>query len=213
VSRSTTGARDVAAGRSWTLPPPGHRVRAIVVVPARNEMELIERCLDRLRSQEDVESASYEIIVVLDGCTDGTAALVRRSGASGQDPAVHSIEIDRGVGVGRARRIGMDAAFDRLRRLGHRDGLIATTDADTVVASDWLSRQLRLVAEGARAIGGNIELDPLEAQALGPAVLRARSERAARRLAAVRGRGGWALLEHHHFSGASLALTAEAYDA
>ena len=42
------------------------------------------------------------------------------------------------------------------------DGLIASSDADTVVAPDWLARQLDAVAAGADAVGGWIELDEAE---------------------------------------------------
>jgi len=52
----------------------------------------------------------------------------------------------------------MDAACARLLQVGRPEGIIACTDADTVVAPDWLAAQLRAVSEGAWAIGGRIEL-------------------------------------------------------
>jgi Nodulation protein S (NodS) len=63
-----------------------------------------------------------------------------------------------GEGSGSARRVGMDAACACLLQVGRPKGIIACTDADTVVAPDWLAAQLRGVSEGARAIGGRIEL-------------------------------------------------------
>ena len=39
-------------------------------------------------------------------------------------------------------------------------------DADSVVAPDWIARQLEAIAAGAEAIGGEVHLDPAEAAAL-----------------------------------------------
>jgi hypothetical protein len=107
----------------------------------------------------------------------------------------------------------MDIACRRLMAIGRGDGLIASTDADTVVATNWLAAQLALVKAGASAIGGLIELDPTERQALAPQTLAVREESVSRRLVAAieQSQGAAAAVEHGHFSGASLALTAVAY--
>jgi hypothetical protein len=60
----------------------------------------------------------------------------------------------------------MDAAAARLHALGRPDGLIATTDADSEPARDWLDRQLAHLQGGAEVIAGMIELDPGDAAAL-----------------------------------------------
>ena len=52
----------------------------------------------------------------------------------------------------------MDLAAGTLLASGRGRGLIASTDADSVVAPDWLRTQLDLVAGGADAIGGAIDL-------------------------------------------------------
>ena len=209
----TAGEPDGAIwpGSAW-LTPPNRRLRAAIVVPARDEAARIKRCLRRLCSQRGVAPEDYEIIVVLDGCVDETATLVRALAARAMSPPVHVLELSAAVGVGRARRIGMDTARDRLLSLERPRGLVATTDADTVVAVDWLAAQLRLVDGGARAIGGDIELDPVEARTLSAQARHARAVGAAQRLASVRA-GVDPAAEHHHFAGASLALTVEAYDA
>ena len=105
------------------------------------------------------------------------------------------------AGVGHARRQGMDLAADLLEP----DGLIATTDADSEPAPDWLRAQLDAVAQGAKAIGGRILLG---AHDLPPAALRRREADAEKRHAALVGAGA---REHHQFSGASLAVTAATY--
>jgi hypothetical protein len=52
----------------------------------------------------------------------------------------------------------MEVACDRLYTVGWPHALSASTDADTVVAPDWISAQLVTAERGARAIGGRIEL-------------------------------------------------------
>jgi glucosyl-3-phosphoglycerate synthase len=200
------GARAATAG---PLPPaPG--LRAVVVVPARDEQALIGRCLRALAAQQGLPPHSHRAIVVLDGCRDGTAAAVRQFRRECPQMPVEIVELPESVGVGRARRRGMDLACRDLISAGHPRGLIATTDADSVVAEDWLAAQLGLVEDGAQAIGGHIEL--LDEDAAAPVAIAERKSRAPGRLSAARaGAPAGALSEHHHFSGASLALTAETY--
>jgi glycosyltransferase involved in cell wall biosynthesis len=182
-------------------------LRAVVVVPARDEETYIGRCLAALGAQEGPAPDAYAIVVVLDHCTDGTADAAAAAAAS-LAPAVRVIE-SPGAGVGQARRTGMELACALLEAAGQPDGLIACTDADTVVDPRWLAAQLALLDAGAEAIGGLITLDPREAAALGAATLERRERRAADRLATVRARAAGA--EHHFFSGASMAVTATAY--
>jgi glucosyl-3-phosphoglycerate synthase len=185
---------------------------AVVVVPARDEAERIEACLLSLAAQDGVASEQYELIVVLDGCRDATREKVLALGARERTLRLRVVEVDEPEGVGRARRRGMDLACERLLALGKGEGLIASTDADSVVAADWLSVQLALVRGGAEAIGGLIELDDDEAAQLTPAAVSERDGRAAERLRAVHSLGLAGIAEHHQFSGASLALTARAYE-
>lgn len=175
-------------------------MRAVVVVPARDEAQRIARCLRALAAQRGIaRERLLAVVLVLDRCTDATEAIATAVAAEAGLPL--RVERCRDAGVGAARRHGMDLACCLLGD----DGLIATTDADSEVAPDWLAAQLALVAGGADAIGGRIELDPGEAAAL-PAEALARRERRARvRMRAVP-EG-----EHHFFSGASIGVTVRAY--
>jgi len=106
--------------RSWTPSSEQDRKGISVVVPARDEQELLPQCLARLREQT---LGDFELIVVDSASRDRTAEVARRSGArviSLSDP-----------GVGRARQAGFLAARGRI---------IATTDADAVPPRDWLER-------------------------------------------------------------------------
>nr|MBA2535046.1 glycosyltransferase family 2 protein [Rubrobacter sp.] len=124
-----------------TLSPPDPALRACVVVPARNEEDLIAPCLLALATQMDVEPEEYEVLLVLDHCTDHTEALAREIAAECPRLRLHFFD-GPAEGSGAARRVGMDAARDRLLRMGRPEGLVACTDADTVVARDWISAQL-----------------------------------------------------------------------
>jgi glycosyltransferase involved in cell wall biosynthesis len=168
-------------------------IRACVVVPAHDEQELIGACMRALAAQET--DARFAVILVLDRCTDANEARAREA-----FPELFALRVDGGVGA--ARRAGMDHALTLL----DADGLMATTDADSEPAPDWLHRQLEAVGRGARAIGGRVELGA--GHALPPAVI-ARRERDARdRFARLDGPGA---REHHQFSGASIGVTAATY--
>ncbi len=107
----------------------------------------------------------------------------------------------------------MDAACARLHAVGRPTGLIASTDADTRVAPDWLARQLELARAGARAIGGRIELCPVERVQLPVATLVGHGERSRRRFRKLleHAAHGPAAVDHWQFSGASMSVTAETF--
>lgn len=96
-----------------------------VVVPAYNEDEVIEECLERLLAEG---SEIDEIIVVDNNSTDRTAALVEATAAS--NPVVKLIRETR-QGLVWARNAGLDAATS---------SVIARIDADTVIAPGWAHR-------------------------------------------------------------------------
>lgn len=197
---------------SPVLPIPDPDLCAVIVVPARDEAERIGECLLALAHQREVRPRSFEVIVILDGCHDNTAEVVEELAKSEPNPPVHTVELTSSEGVGRARKLGMDLACQRLLGLGRDEGLIASTDADSVVASDWLARQLELTRLGAQAIGGHIELDPRESGALVADALIEREQRSIERMRTLLGANpSDGVAEHHQFSGASLALTAATY--
>jgi glucosyl-3-phosphoglycerate synthase len=179
---------------------------SIVVIPARDEEETIAACLAAL-ARQSIGPAAFETILVADACTDETETVARATARRlGLELTVLP---GPGAGSGPARRLGMDAAAERLEASGHGGGLIATTDADSTPAEDWLARQLAHLARGARVVAGLIELHPDDAAVMPGAVRRRRDRDAAHRLSELIGREPHA--EHHHFAGASLGVTAETY--
>ncbi len=177
----------------------------VVVVPARDEQDRIGNCLEALAAQT-VGLSAFETILVADDCRDRTEQVARetaqRLGLS------LTIMHGPGEGSGPARGLGMDAAAERLRALGLPRGLIATTDADSEPAPDWLERQLAHLERGADVIAGAIELDTTDTQ-LPAAVLDRRRRDAETRMAAIAATDADAA--HHHFAGASLGVNAEVY--
>ena len=192
-----------------TLPAPHADLQVCVVVPAKDEEELVGCCLHALAGQRGVDSRSFEVILVLDGCRDATRAEALAAAAHHSDLRLHLLE-GPGRGVGRARRVGMDAARARLERVGRPHGLIACTDADSVVDPCWVAVQRELAARGAVAIGGRIDILPRDLERLSKRALDARKLSGARRhlLAASRADG---LSDHGYFSGASMSITATLY--
>lgn len=193
---------------------PSPDLRASVVVPARNEEALIGACLRALAQQTGVRPDEYEVLLVLDDCTDATA---ERAPEVARDHPLLRLHLLYSPGQSRVhpRSIGMEAACDRLLGLGRPEGLVASTDADSVVAPDWLAEQLRAVEDGSRAIGGRIVLENAGAT-LRPETLRWHAADGLRRHHEIlerlhNGQQASGRAEHWQFSGASLALTAKTY--
>lgn len=77
-----------------------------VVVPAHNEAEVIELTLTRLLAQLEGEGIDYEVLVIDDGSSDGTAAAVAR--VSTTDARVRCVRADGPHGFGHAVRKGLE---------------------------------------------------------------------------------------------------------
>ncbi len=113
-----------------------------VVVPAFNEEQLLPTCLQALRAQD--YAGEIELLVVDNASTDGTARVARSYGAT--------VVSEPARGYCRALTRGFAVA---------RGEIIACTDADTVVPTDWISSLVREYErhEDVVAIGGEIEFD------------------------------------------------------
>jgi hypothetical protein len=155
--------------------PPSGTLRAIVAIPVRNEAAMISACLGALLDQVDLtgralDPRTFEIVLLLNNCTDGSAAVVRRTLAAAARqgrllPQLRLIETDLPAAkahVGWARRLAMEEAYRRFALLRHPGGIIATTDADTIVAPDWLAATIVEIQHGADAVGGRLMLSRRE---------------------------------------------------
>ncbi len=118
--------------------------RVTVLVPAHDEEELIARCVESLNAQAYPHEL-YEVVVVADNCTDDTAEVARRAGAS---VLVRSEPEARGKG--QALRWGID----RLLAREWPPDAVAVVDADSVAEPAFLETLTRPLEEGAPAAQG-----------------------------------------------------------
>jgi len=125
-----------------------HISSVAVVIPARNEQELVGRCLESVLVAARRVAIPVSITLVADGCTDDTVAIARSY------PGVTVVELDAS-NVGSARRRGVEAACGRAS-----SGVwIANTDADSVVPPNWIVEQLRLANRGIELMIGTVRPD------------------------------------------------------
>ena len=211
------------------LPPPRAGLRVCVIVPARNEADNLPATLAALAAQrgphgQPLPADHFEVLLLANNCTDDTAARGRQLARQYPALALHVAELHLEADhahVGRARRLLMDEAAARFEQLGRPAGIIASTDADTQVAPDWLAATQAEIAAGADAVGGRILTDAETAVPPGSptlAQLRHTQQRDTdyRLLCAQLEHqldpapaDPWP--RHHQHFGASLALTARAY--
>jgi len=161
-----------------------------VVVPAHNEEAMLPACLAALRRAVAAAGIPVHLVVVADTCTDRTAAVARACGARVISTGARN--------VGAARAAGMT---EMLRLAAGRVPAavwLATTDADTVVPSGWLRRQLRYAERGWDVVLGTVAVADWEEY---PPHVPAAFE-------AMYGHGGG---PHPHVHGANLGIRASAY--
>jgi len=150
------------------LAPPAAWLQACVIIPAKDEAHNLPATLAALAAQVELSGAPMpsgclEVIVLANNCLDDTAATVRQAAACYPALALHVAELQLPIDlahVGQARRLLMDAAAQRLEATAGPSGLILSTDADTLVAPDWLAACRAEVAAGAAAVGGRILTRP-----------------------------------------------------
>lgn len=167
-----------------------------VVIPARDEEELLPRCLDSVAAALDTLALVHpeiqaRVFVVLDSCRDGSAELVaRRAGVTAVPVAVGC--------VGAARAAGVSSAIV-WASTPPRDPLwLASTDADSSVPRDWLVGQVDLAILGHELVVGTVRPAP--------------GDLTATELDEWRGRHTLAD-GHHHVHGANLGFALAAYRA
>jgi glycosyltransferase involved in cell wall biosynthesis len=104
-----------------------------VVVAAYNEERLLPRCLDALARQEGV---AYEVIVVDNASTDGTARVAAERGAR--------VLREEKPGAVNAKALGVAEA---------RGAIVAVIDADSICRPDWLAHIAARFAADDKLVG------------------------------------------------------------
>ncbi len=111
-------------------------MKASVVIPAYNAEKLLPECLRSLADQT-VPRDQYEVIVVDDGSTDGTAAV------AASFPGVRVVS-QKNQGPAAARNLGAREA---------RAEIILFTDSDCVPERDWVERMLEPFGQDPKLAG------------------------------------------------------------
>lgn len=162
--------------------------QAVVVVPAHNEIDNLPRSLSALLATSMSAQMPVLIVVVLDSCDDGSDRLIGRYG-----PNVHFISTDA-ANVGAARAAGFEYARSVCTDVEPARTWFATTDADTIVGSRWLSQMTQADAD---MVLGTVRIP----------VWRLPAEVARRYRAAYHSKGPG----HGHVHGANMGFRADAY--
>lgn len=167
--------------------------RAVVVVPAHNEAKSLPKCLKALATAAVCAPVAVHIVVVLDACTDESRSLAGRYGAD-----VHFIDVDeRNVGASRAAGFEYAAGLCGQRAVDDERVWYATTDADSRVDPDWLTKQLAADADAVLGVVRIANWRNVPVHAMRRYLHAYRTKR--------RGR------EHGHVHGANMGFSAAAY--
>jgi glycosyltransferase involved in cell wall biosynthesis len=132
--------------------------RAVVAIPVRDEADRISACILALARQTRIPDA---VLLLLNNCSDLTEAIARNLAATlpfDLRLARHAFAPPN-ANAGNARRMAMQLAVE----FADPDGVLLTTDADAVVADDWVERNLLALAAGADVACGRVEVDAIEA--------------------------------------------------
>ncbi|HEV8340004.1 MAG TPA: glycosyltransferase family 2 protein [bacterium] len=103
------------------------------VLPAYNEAANLERTVTGLAPELARVSGGWEILVVDDGSTDGTAAVAQR--LTGEQWGVSLLRHPRNLGYGAALRTGFAAARHEWILLFDADGQFLPTEVERLVAA------------------------------------------------------------------------------
>lgn len=163
--------------------------RAVVVVPAHNELAHLPGCLRALTTAAMCLPIPTLTVVVLDACDDGSERLAGEFG-----PDVHFVSVDAG-NVGAARAAGFTYARSVCGAIAPERTWYATTDADSEVGASWL---LQMTAAGADMVLGVVRI---------PVWRNFSAEVARRYLRGYQSKG----LGHTHIHGANMGFRADAY--
>jgi hypothetical protein len=205
--------------RELCVPPLNAKCRMTVTIPARSEQGFIGSALEALARQP--EAAQFDVILFANNCDDATVSVAREAARSRPALQLHVVEATLPPGgdhVGVARRLVMDCAAARFLSAGRPLGIVATTDADTVVAADWAA-QTFVAMRTADAVAGFVQIGPEERAAMPHRIRRIYQSE-------TEFRAAWAELEatidprpedpaprHSSFVGAGFAVSAATYAA
>jgi cellulose synthase/poly-beta-1,6-N-acetylglucosamine synthase-like glycosyltransferase len=115
----------------------------VVLIPAHNEAEFIQRCVASLMNQ-DYPTEKTELVVIADNCTDRTAQLASAAGAT---VLVRDAPVEHGKGH------ALSWAIEQItRRCEHPPDAFVIVDGDSVADQGLLSGLAQYLDRGADAV-------------------------------------------------------------
>ncbi len=118
-----------------------------LIVCAHNEERVIAQLINNLKRLH-YNNALYDIFVVADNCSDGTANAAREAGA-----LVH----ERFSATGKGKGFAMDWMFGRLFQMERKYDAVCVFDADNLVHLDFLKEMNSRLCHGERLIQGYLD--------------------------------------------------------
>ena len=117
-----------------TFKPSLQKNRIAIIIPARDEEEVIGETVKSLRANQDYPRDLFDLYVIADNCTDRTAEVAENAGAmvivhNDSDPKTHN--------VAHSLKYGFEQIFETKR--GYYDFFIRF-DADNKAKADYLSK-------------------------------------------------------------------------
>ena len=129
-----------------------------MIVPCKDEGKELCTTLEAL-ARQPLRRTSWEVLLLVNNSSDDSFDRALAFRRSHPEVALHVMErhfAPEQANIGYVRRFLMDLACERLSLSPKSFSLIASTDADTEVAPDWLAENLAECRNGAEAIGGRI---------------------------------------------------------
>lgn len=140
-------------------------LKMVIIIPAKNEVENIIETLSSLLLQTgtdncEFDTTKFEILVLSHNCSDKTFIKARSFFRINPKIYGHVLELNSDVAntVGAARRILMNIAYNRLE---NPNGLIISTDADTIVDEKWLCNLEYYIDTDISLVCGMIIVNPI----------------------------------------------------
>jgi glycosyltransferase involved in cell wall biosynthesis len=135
-----------------------------IILPVKDEAECIVETLTALKDQIDpdgneIDKSIYEVLVLVNNCSDSSYELCLQFKAQYPRLRLHICPItipQEQAHIGTVRKLLMDEACSRLMSLGHKKGIIVSTDGDSQVDAKWIFYILHEMNKGVDVVSGRI---------------------------------------------------------
>lgn len=146
-----------------SLPKADDSLKMVIIIPAKNESKIIEESLRSITNQRKsnnalFDSSSFELLILCHNCNDKTYQVCLKFALANPQIVIHPLSWNSTIAntVGSARRILMNIAYERI---AYPNGLIISTDADTIPDKRWLYNLEKYLEQEISLVCGFINAD------------------------------------------------------